>query len=112
MRRRVLERALQRLVADQELRVGLLLERDVLDVRQQHLREHDRGRALGRHRHARIAGTGPRHELDRVDRALGGDAHARQDRSDAAWRAYSIDEIGARSSWPSSSIRFSSVGTP
>ena len=33
-------------------------------------------------------------------------------RSEDAWRAYSIDEIGAMSSWPSSSIRFSSVGTP
>ena len=33
-------------------------------------------------------------------------------RSESAWRAYSIDEIGAMSSWPSSSSRLSSVGTP
>ena len=33
-------------------------------------------------------------------------------RSVSAWRAYSIDEIGAMSSCPSSSIRLSSVGTP
>ena len=33
-------------------------------------------------------------------------------RSPTAFRAYSIEEIGATSSWPSSSIAFSSVGTP
>ena len=33
-------------------------------------------------------------------------------RSESAWRAYSIDEIGAMSSWPSSRSRLSSVGTP
>ena len=38
VRRRVLERRLQRRVADQQLRLGLLAERHVLGVRQQHLR--------------------------------------------------------------------------
>ena len=33
-------------------------------------------------------------------------------RSRSAFRAYSIDEIGAVSSSPSTSMRFSSVGTP
>ena len=33
-------------------------------------------------------------------------------RRSAAWRAYSIDEIGARSTLPSRSAWFSSVGTP
>ena len=32
--------------------------------------------------------------------------------SESAWRAYSIDEIGAVSSSPAMSIRFSTVGTP
>ena len=70
----------QRRVADQQLRVGLLAERHVLRVRQQHLRQHDRGRALGRDRD----GADPlerhrRDELDRVDRALGRDAEPRQE---------------------------------
>ena len=80
VRRRVLERAPQRRVADQELRVGLLSERHVPRVREQHLREHDRGRALGRHRDRPDLREGrPRDELDRVDGALRRDAQARQD---------------------------------
>ena len=79
MRRRVLEGALQRGVADQQRRVGLLAERHVVGLGEQHLRQHDRGRALRRDRHAahlleRLA----RDELDRVDGALGGDAEPRQ----------------------------------
>ena len=39
--------------------------------------------------------------------------HSRgSNRSVSAWRAYSIEEIGAVSSSPATSIRFSSVGTP
>src|SRR5690349_20118079 len=41
------------------------------------------------------------------------ETHSRgSSRSASAWRAYSIDEIGATSISPSSSIRLSSVGTP
>ena len=51
----------------------------MLRMRKENLREHDGGRALRRHRdradlRERRAGD----ELDRVDRALGGDAHARK----------------------------------
>ena len=80
MRRRVLERALQRGVADQQRRVGLLAERNVLGLGQQHLRQHDRGRALGRHGdRPHLLERLARDELDRVDRALGRDAEPRQD---------------------------------
>ena len=41
------------------------------------------------------------------------DTHSRgSSRSVSAWRAYSIDEIGATSSSPATSWRLSSVGTP
>ena len=80
MRRRVLERALQRRVADQQLRVGLLAERDVLGLGQQHLRQHDRRRALRRDRdRPHLLERLLRDELDRVDRALRADAEPRQD---------------------------------
>ena len=89
-------------------------ERHVDDVREQHLRQHDRRRALGRHRDradlrrtacARRAGSSRPRPRTRRTSAAGSAATTR-------CRAYSIDEIGARSSWPSRSIRFSSVGTP
>ena len=77
--RRILEGALQRGVADQQLRIRLLVERADLGRREQHLRQHDRGGALGRDRHrADAAERHPGHELDRVDRALGRDAEPRQ----------------------------------
>ena len=80
VRRRVLERALEGRVADQELRVGLLAERDVLGLGEEHLRQDDGGRALRRD------GDGTdalerrlRDQLDRLDGALRGDAQARED---------------------------------
>ena len=80
MRRRVLERGLQRGVADQELRVRRLSQRHMPRVGKQHLRQHDRRRRLRSH------GDGPhvlerrlRHELDRVNRSLGRDAQPRED---------------------------------
>src|SRR2546430_1125902 len=79
VRRRILERGLQRRIADQELRIGLLPERHVLGLRQQHLRQHDRGRGLRRdgdlpHLLERLAG----HELERIHRTLRAHAQARQ----------------------------------
>ena len=113
VRRRILEGALQRGVADEQRGVGLFLEGEDLGVREQHPREHDGGGALGRDGDRPHATEGhAAHELDRVDGSLGRDAQPRQESKRSAFRAYSIDEIGAMSSWPSSSIRFSSVGTP
>ena len=61
----------------------------------------------------RICGNGIRETSWIESTAPSDETHRRgRIRSDAAWRAYSIDEIGARSSSPSSSIRLSSVGTP
>ena len=61
----------------------------------------------------RICGNGVRETIWIESTAPSDETHMRgRIRSDAAWRAYSIDEIGARSSCPSSSIPFSSVGTP
>ena len=69
----------ERRVADQQLRVRLLPERDVLGLRQQHLRQHHRRRGLRRDRDdAYLLERLLRHELDRLDRALGGDAQARE----------------------------------
>jgi hypothetical protein len=80
VRRRVLERRLERRVADQQRRVRLLAERHVPRLREQHLGQDDGRGRLGRdgdrldtlERHARD-------ELDRVDGALGADAQPRQD---------------------------------
>ena len=113
VRGRILERGLQRRVADQELRVGLLAERHVLGLRQQHLRQHDRGRGLGRDRdRAHLLERLARDELDRVHRPFRAHAQTRQQPQRSAFRAYSIDEIGATSSSPASTRRLSSVGTP
>ena len=66
---RILERRLQGSVADQELRVGLLSKGNVVGIRQQHLRQHNRGRRLGRDRHrAHVLERLARHELDRIHR--------------------------------------------
>jgi hypothetical protein len=80
VRGRVLERAPQSRVADQERRVRLDAERDDLRPRQQDAHEDDRGRALRRNgNRADLAERDPAHELDRVDGALGRDAQAWQD---------------------------------
>src|SRR6266508_1258886 len=80
VRCRILERRLERGVADQQLGVRFLAERHVVGVGQQHLREHDRGGALGRDRdRPHLLERCPRDELDRVDRSLGRDAEPRQD---------------------------------
>jgi hypothetical protein len=61
----------------------------------------------------RICGKGVRETSWIESTAPSDETHMRgRIRSEEACRAYSIDEIGARSSCPSSSIRFSSVGTP
>ena len=82
--------------------------------RQQHLRQHDRGRALGRDRdRADLLERHPRDELDRVDRALGGDAQPRQEPQRRRRGARTRSTRSARGrARPSSSSRFSSVGTP
>ena len=76
----ILERALERRVADQQLRVRASSPSGtMLRLRQQHAREHDRGRALRRHGdRAHAAERQPRDELDRVDGALRRDAQPRQ----------------------------------
>ncbi len=79
VRRRVLERRLQRCVADQQRRVGVRAERDVLCLGEEHLRQNDRRGRLGRDRDGADPVERRRgDELDRVDRALGGDAEPRQ----------------------------------
>ena len=75
VRRGVLEGTAERRVADQHARVGGMVERHQLDIAQEHLRQDDRRRALGRdcdcpHLLERTAGD----ELDRVDGSLGRDA--------------------------------------
>ena len=79
MRRRVLEGRLERRVADQQLRVGVLAERDLLGLGQQHLGKHDGRRRLRRDRDdAHLLERLARHELDRIDRALTRHAETRQ----------------------------------
>ena len=115
VRRRVLERALQRRVADQELRVGLLAERHVRRasgrstcVRTTEValsgRDRDRSRTCssGFGDTSWIESTAPSEETQSRGRS----------RSRSALRAHSIDEIGATSTSPASSLRLSSVGTP
>ncbi len=80
VRRRILERGLQRRIADQQLRLRLLAERDMRRLGQQHLRQHDRRRGLRRDGDGtHVFERRLRHELDRVDRALRRHAKARQD---------------------------------
>ena len=80
VRRRILERALQRGVADQERRVRVHPQGQDLRLREQDADEDDRGRALRRHRDRSDLTEGQAgHELDRVDGALGGDAEPRED---------------------------------
>ena len=50
MRRRILERGPQRGVSDEQLRFRLLAERHLLGLGQQHLRQRDGRRGLGRDR--------------------------------------------------------------
>ena len=61
-----------------------------------------RTRSSGRRETSWIESTAPSEETQRRGRM----------RSGSAWRAYSIDEIGARSISPARSRRLSSVGTP
>ncbi len=80
MGRRVLERAAERRVADEERRVRVQPERDDLGTREQDADEDDARRALrGDCDRANLPERKPRHELNRVDGALGGDAEARED---------------------------------
>ena len=80
VRGRILERAPKSGVADQELRVRRLVERHVARVREQDASEHDRRRALGRDPdRPDLVDRLRRDELDRVDRAFGGDAQAREE---------------------------------
>ena len=80
MGRWVLEGRLQGRIADQQGRLGLLAERDVLSLGEEHLRQHDRSGALGGDRNrAHVLQRRTGDKLDRVDRALGADAQARQD---------------------------------
>jgi hypothetical protein len=79
VRCRILEGALQRSVADQELGVRFLAERKVLGLRDQHLGQDDGRGALGRDRDAaHLLKWAPGDELDRVDRALRADAEPRE----------------------------------
>jgi hypothetical protein len=67
-------------IADQQPRVGLLLEGADLGARQQDPGQHDGRGALGRDGNgANARERHARHELDRVDSTLGGDAQARQE---------------------------------
>ena len=80
MRGRILERTPESCVADQELRVRRLVEGHVARVRKQDPSEHDRRRALGRDPdRPDLVDRLRRDELDRVDRAFGGDAQAREE---------------------------------
>ena len=82
VRRRVLEHALQRGVADEELGIGVvgLLERHLLGIGEEDAHQHGRGRALRRDRDGVDAvDRRTRDELDRVDGSFGGDAETRKD---------------------------------
>ena len=82
-------------------------------VGQQHLREHDRGRRLGRDGDGADASSGVFETSWIESTAPSDETQSRgSSRSESAWRAYSIDEIGAVSSSPATSRRLSSVGTP
>ena len=65
--RRILERRLERRVADQKRRLGTLAEWDVRRLGQQHLRQDDGRRRLRRHGDGAHGLSGVLHELDRVD---------------------------------------------
>src|SRR5438874_3409308 len=79
VRRRVLERRLERGVADEERRVRLFAERDMLRLREQHPRQGDRGgRLRGDRDDAHLLERLARDELDRIDRAFRRDAQPRQ----------------------------------
>ena len=106
MRRRVLERALQRRVADQQLRVGLLAERhgsrrsgsstfvSTTEVALSGVTATERTRPSGMRVTSWIESTAPSDETQ----------SARQEpQRGRRCRAYSIDEIGAMSISPSSS---------
>ncbi len=107
VRRRVLEGAAKRRVADQELRVGLLAERNEHRVGQEHLGENDRGRALGRdgngvdvlQRRARRAGWSRRRprRRRRAEAGCAADRHGARTRSRRSARGRSRRRAGARS---------------
>ena len=80
VRGRVLERALQRRIADQQRRVGVCLaERHLLRLRQQHLVSTTDVALSGVTATERDAAERqPRDELDRVDSPFGRDAQPRQ----------------------------------
>ncbi len=82
VRRRILEHALQRRIADEQRGVGVvrLRERNLLGVREEHAHEDGGCRALRSDGDRVDAVDGSaRDQLDRVDRALGRDAESRQD---------------------------------
>ena len=79
VRRRVLERGLERRVADQELCLRVLTQGNLLGVGEEHARQHDRGRGLGRDRDGADAlERRLRDQLDRLDGSVTGDTEARQ----------------------------------
>ena len=116
--RRIGKRALERRVPDQELRVGaalaeLRIERHLCRVGQQTFVSTTEVALSGVTATERIWVNGS-FETSWIDStAPSEETHIRgRIRSDDAWRAYSIEEIGATSSCPSSSLAFNSVGTP
>ena len=83
-------------------------------VREEDPREHDRRRALGRDRDragSRSIGFGETSWIESTAPSEETQSRGRS-RSCAAFRAHSIDGIGATSTSPASSLRASSVGTP
>ncbi len=113
MRSRILERAPQRRVADQELRVRVLVERNLPRLGKQDAGEHDGGRALGRDRDERMRSSGIGETSWIESTAPSEETQSRGSTfRRSAFRAHSIDGIGATSTSPASSFRASSVGTP
>ena len=80
VRRRVVEGGAQGGVADQQARVGGGALGPQLGLRQQDVRERDRGRGLRRAgQRAHLVERHGAHDLDRADRAVGADAERRQE---------------------------------
>ena len=80
VRGRVFERRTQRSVPDQQLRLGVLAERDMLGVREEHLCQDDRSRRLrGDRDRPHLLGRSLRDQLNGLDCALAGDTQARHE---------------------------------
>ena len=113
VRRRVLERAAERRVADEELRVGFCFERHVLGVgaaAPSSAPPRWRSRASPPRPH--LLERQPGDELDRVDGALGGDAEPRQE-AQAVGVPRVLDGRDRRHvELAGEQLRLSSVGTP